>query len=111
MGTPRSLVPATLVLVIAAGCGSGPDPLEAAPVETAEVAVADNVFEPIAVSVPVGTEVVWTWEGRANHNVVGEGFESELVPTGTFAHTFDRAGTHEYVCTIHARMRGAVVVR
>lgn len=98
------------MLVLVAGCSSGPDPLEAEPVAATSVGVADNVFEPVAIQVPVASEVVWTWEGRNDHNVVGQDFESELVRTGTFRHTFDAPGVYEYVCTIHPAMRGVVRV-
>lgn len=58
----RPISLSVLALVLAFGCARGPDPLAAEPVATTEVAVADNVFAPIAVAVPVGTEVVWSWE-------------------------------------------------
>lgn len=105
----RAPVLLALVLLLA-GCGSGPDPLKAEPVATTEVLIDDNVYLPIAIEVPVGSEVTWTWQGRANHNVVGEGFASELVPDGTFSHTFDEPGVVPYLCTIHSRMRGVVRV-
>ncbi|WP_370324592.1 plastocyanin/azurin family copper-binding protein [Euzebya sp.] len=112
--TSRVLVPRLallgLLVIGAAACSSGPDPLEADPVATSSVDVDDNVFEPIAVEVAPGTEVTWTWVGSNDHNVVGDGFESELVTEGTFSHTFEDAGTVEYRCTIHPAMRGVVRV-
>ena len=107
----RLVLPTVLlaVPVLAAGC-AGPDPLDAEPVTTSAVAVADNVFAPVAIEVPVGSEVLWTWEGSANHNVVGEDFESELKMEGTFSHTFEEVGDITYICTIHPAMRGAVRV-
>ena len=101
---------ATALLLLAAGCGSGADPLAADPVATTSVAVVDNDFEPIAIEVEPGAEVTWTWEGRAPHNVVGDDFESEVMSEGTFSHTFDTPGTVEYVCTLHNGMRGVVHV-
>lgn len=82
-----------------------------APVSGAtEVAVRDNLFAPAAIEVPAGTTVTWTWEGRHSHNVVGNGFESPVQTSGTFARTFDAAGVHDYECTLHGGMRGSVVV-
>lgn len=107
MITRVALILATMALAV--GC-TGPDPLAAEPVAATRVAVADNVFEPVAIEVEPGSEVVWTWEGQANHNVVAESFESELQMEGTFSHTFDQVGEFTYICTIHPSMRGAVLV-
>jgi len=74
-------------------------------------------FAPPAVRVSTGTTVVWEWNGKGgSHNVVAEDgrFESELTATAghTFTHTFESAGTAQYVCTPHRSlgMKGAVVV-
>jgi plastocyanin len=75
-----------------------------------EVAVHDNVFEPRAIEVQAGTEVTWNWTGDRDHNVVGGQFQSTVRAEGDFAHRFDRAGTFDYVCTLHGGMTGRVVV-
>ena len=72
-------------------------------------------FGPAAVRVDPGTTVTWTWTGRGgSHNVVADGFESELTGAGdhTFEHTFEETGVHTYACTPHETlgMKGAVVV-
>jgi halocyanin-like protein len=74
-------------------------------------------FEPAAVEVDAGTDVVWEWSGQGGqHNVAHEGgeFESETTDEEgfTFTHTFEEAGTYLYVCTPHESlgMKGAVVV-
>ena len=64
------------------------------------ISVGDNDFEPVAVEVPVGTEVTWSWEGDNDHNVVADDFSSQVSSGGSFSHTFDRPGTHTYVCTL-----------
>lgn len=74
------------------------------------VRVADNLFEPQELTVEAGTEVTWVWEGRVAHDVVGDGFESDLMVEGTFTATFDEVGTHPYVCTLHPAMQGSVLV-
>lgn len=76
---------------------------------TSEVSV-DDVFEPAVVEVATGTEVTWTWVGNNAHNVTADGFSSETQTSGTFSQTFDRAGSHAYVCTLHPGMNGIVVV-
>ncbi len=74
-------------------------------------------FEPAAVQVSPGTEVVWEWTGEGSvHNVVHEDgeFESELTDEegATFSHTFEESGTYLYYCEPHRSqgMKGAVVV-
>jgi halocyanin-like protein len=77
-------------------------------------------FDPPAVMVNPGTEVVWTWTGEGGgHNVVSDGDgpldSGDPVSSGdtTYSHTFEEAGTYRYVCTPHQSlgMKGAVVVR
>lgn len=75
-----------------------------------EVAVRDDYFEPVAIQVPAGTTVTWRWEGKHDHNVVADDFESATQTAGSFAQTFAEPGRHEYRCTLHGGMRGEVVV-
>jgi plastocyanin len=37
-------------------------------------------------------------------------FESEIQTDGTFTHTFEAAGSHPYVCSVHPGMEGTVEV-
>jgi plastocyanin len=83
---------------------------DAAPVATTEVSVRDNNFEPVAAEIVAGDTVTWTWEGEADHNVVGDTFESDVQREGTFEQRFDEPGTYDYACTLHSGMTGKVVV-
>ena len=74
------------------------------------VSVSDNEFIPTELTVEAGTLVTWNWNGNAQHNVVGEGFESEIQVSGTFEDAFDRPGTYTYVCTLHQGMDGTIIV-
>jgi halocyanin-like protein len=74
-------------------------------------------FEPAAVRISPGTQVVWTWTSKGGaHNVREENdaFESELIGQSghTFEYTFDSAGVYKYVCDPHAHrgMKGVVEV-
>jgi plastocyanin len=60
--------------------------------------------------VEVGGAVTWVWDGRALHNVTGEGFQSDDQDSGTFRHIFEQPGTYGHNCTIHPGMEGSVVV-
>lgn len=85
---------------------------------TVDVGAGDGLyFDPPALQISAGTEVVWRWTGRGGeHNVVHEGgaFESDRTDeTGhEFAFTFEEAGTYPYYCAPHETvgMKGAVVV-
>ena len=114
---PALLVPAVLAAaVVLAGCGGddggGAGAAAASVTGVTEVAAKDNRFTPAAIQVPAGTEVTWRFEdGFVPHDVKADGFSSgDPQRKGTFTHTFDRAGTYPYRCTIHDGMTGRVVV-
>lgn len=77
-------------------------------------------FDPVAVRVSTGTEVVWEWTGEGGpHNVISENAPTELDSGSpvqssdkTYAETLGESGAYRYVCTIHQAngMYGAVIV-
>jgi plastocyanin len=87
---------------------------------TVEVNVIDNTFDAENVQVAPGTRVVWTNNGRQDHDIVpseenGWGVDpADFQPDAVYEHTFDEPGTYRYYCTLHgtaqAGMTGAVVV-
>jgi plastocyanin len=97
-----------LVLVLA-GCSG--DASAQAPVATSAISVRDNQFEPQTAEVAAGETVTWTWEGDSDHNVTGDGFQSDVQREGTFTQRFDEPGTYAYRCTLHGGMEGSVIVR
>lgn len=121
---------AILMVGTAIGVGSSPvgrrllaDPAGAAPVTGVdEVTVRgdaelNHAFDASVIKVPTGTMVTWTFadageagEGPVAHNVVGVGFTSEVLSTGTFTHTFDDPGSYPYRCILHLGMNGRVEV-
>lgn len=79
----------------------------------ATVTMADTAFAPASVSVTPGSTITWTNEDTLPHTVsFGDGGpESEVIePGGTFAATFEEAGSYAYVCTLHPGMAGVVEV-
>ena len=90
--------------------------------DTAEVEVLDNTFNDENIQVAPGTKVVWTNDGRQDHDIVpvdgdagGWGVEPEDFASGdVYEHTFAEPGTYRYYCSLHgsedAGMVGAVVV-
>jgi plastocyanin len=99
-----------MALTLVACENSGGDLSAEDAVAATEVSVVDNRFEPAVIEIAQGDTVTWTWNGSAPHDVDGEDFQSEVQSSGTFQHTFDTAGTYEYVCNIHGGMTGLVVV-
>lgn len=106
----RLILAATVATVTAVACASNGSPRLGSSVEGPTVAVRDYEFEPDNLTVEAGGSVTWVWDGRALHNVTGEGFQSDDQDSGTFRHTFEQPGTYSYNCTIHPGMVGSVVV-
>jgi plastocyanin len=84
------------------------------------VVMKDTTFRPGDLPVPKGSTVTWTNEDPYGHDVTkksgpGPDFSSgepgAMESGDTFKHTFDTAGTIEYVCTVHPGMEGTVVVK
>lgn len=82
-----------------------------APPATAAVSVKDNFFMPDSVVVQVNDTVFWTWAGTQQHNVTfGPGQASANQTSGSYNRVFPNVGKFGYTCTIHAGMKGVVVV-
>ncbi|HEV3376533.1 MAG TPA: plastocyanin/azurin family copper-binding protein [Thermoleophilaceae bacterium] len=80
----------------------------------AEVSMEGIAFNPAEVSVGVGDTVTWTNNESVAHDVTADSFSSGepggMMSGDTFEHTFEEAGTFEYVCTVHPGMEGTVTV-
>lgn len=101
---------ASAFALAASACASDDLVDRSASTDGATIGVTDYQFEPADTRVHVGDTVTWVWDSAAQHNVVGEGFQSVEQSSGTFEHTFEQPGTYEYACTIHPGMEGGVVV-
>jgi plastocyanin len=122
-----ALLAACLALgIVVAGCGGDDDggdsgspdtkeqPAPAAEGGSAEVSMKDIKFNPSEVTVKAGDTVTWTNDDGVGHDVTGDSFKSgdpgALENGDTFEHTFDKAGSFDYVCTVHPGMKGTVKV-
>jgi plastocyanin len=109
----RVLLAGILVSAVA-GCGGSSDVTSPSTRSPNEVAVGNNFFSPVDVSVAPGVTVTWRWAaGAVEHNVTfDDGDHSPTQSSGTFARTFATAGTFPYHCTIHGAsvMHGTVTV-
>jgi len=80
----------------------------------AEIQINNFAFTPDTITVPVGAQVTWTNKDEVVHNVVSsdKSIKSKALDTDDkFTFTFTKPGTFSYVCTIHPRMKGTVVVK
>ena len=78
------------------------------------VSMKANKFVPQKVTGRVGQTVEWKNDDSYPHNVVatkGEDFQSDnFGGGGTYKYKLDKAGTIDYVCTIHSGMVGTITV-
>ena len=75
------------------------------------VRIIDNGFRPNRVTIDRGTAVRWVNTGNRDHTTTGSGWNSGVLDPGdTFRRRFNQRGTFAYRCTIHATMRGTIVV-
>lgn len=85
----------------------------AAPVAGNAVSIDNFAFAPANLTVPVGSTVTWTNKDEEPHTVVandGSFHSPGMGSQATFSYTFTKAGTFDYVCSIHPYMHATVVV-
>jgi plastocyanin len=83
-----------------------------------------NKFSPAALTVAVGTTVIWQNDTGTLHNVTwddataraaaqqGDGTGNiDQFSTGTHTRKFNTAGTYGFQCTIHPGMTGTLTVQ
>jgi plastocyanin len=94
---------------MAAGCAGVASGNEAA----IRISAKDFMFSPATISVKAGSTVTWTNLDDEPHTVFSDAglFRSSALDTkDSFSYKFDKPGTYHYLCTIHPRMLGTIVV-
>jgi plastocyanin len=79
-----------------------------------EIIIDNFTFSPTPLNVKVGATVTWVNHDDIPHSIVCPDLKMKSHPLDTddsFAYTFDRAGTYEYICGLHPHMHGQVVVQ
>ena len=95
--------------IAAIGLAAAPLVLAAAPT----IGIVDKAFDPSTATITAGDAVTWQNRGALQHTVTADdrSFDSgPLDPGNQFANVFDHAGTFTYHCSIHAEMKGKVIV-
>ena len=92
-------------------------------VQVAESMIAESGYDPVAVTVDAGGEVVWLNDDLLLHTVTSgvsplSGGEPDgifnsgpISPGDMFSHTFTEAGEYPYYCVLHPNLIGRVVVQ
>jgi plastocyanin len=108
----RSAVTAILLALLVRGAAAEP-PAPAAPSATIRISVKEFMFAPTSLTVRVGSTVTWINLDEEPHTIVSESglFRSGALDTKeSFSYTFSTPGSYRYLCTIHPRMMGVIVV-
>jgi plastocyanin len=112
------------VILATAACSGTSSPAPSAPPAVAPsaassagtgsaVSIANFSFQPVTITISVGTTVAWTNNDSTGHTVTADdgSFKSDTLGSGvTFRHTFATAGTFAYHCSIHSSMKATVTV-
>ena len=105
---------ASLLFAAAAPCGlSASGPGNAGATETTQIAIKNFSFNPSPLKIKAGSAVTWVNKDQEPHTVVSDTglFRSGAVDTDeTFVFKFDKPGTYHFICTIHPKMTGTIVV-
>ncbi|MGO9206964.1 MAG: plastocyanin/azurin family copper-binding protein [Candidatus Limnocylindrales bacterium] len=104
--------PATSAPAAAPAASAAPGGSVAPAGRTAAATIVDFGFTPASLTVTVGTTVTWTNTGTVSHTVTADdgSFDSGTLASGaTYKHTFSKAGTYAYHCSIHPSMVARVV--
>jgi plastocyanin len=105
----KLIIPA-LILALAAGLA----PVCAVKAaQTISISAQNFMFSPATITVKAGATVTWVNHDEEPHTIFNDAglFRSSALDTNeSFSYTFDKPGTYHYVCTIHPRMTGTIIV-
>ena len=111
----RASIAVALTAVALAGCGGGGSKSSSSSKPKPGGVTMQNIqFKPTAMRVKLGRVVTWTNRDSVDHNVTatkGAKFASKAFGQGgTFRFTPHKAGTVDYVCTLHPGMKAKLIV-
>ncbi|MGN6473469.1 MAG: cupredoxin domain-containing protein [Mycobacteriales bacterium] len=105
-----------MLATVVTACGSSSSGSPTPPSNGHTVVIKGFKFSPSTLTVPVGTKVTFLQEDGTPHTVTGSGnsafINSAPLNKGqSYSVTFAKAGTYNYICSIHTTMHGTVVVQ
>ena len=103
----------TAVSLALAACALFGAASAAAPAPPA-VVIKDFMFAPASLTVHAGSTVTWSNLADEPHTIVSDTglFRSGAIDTKeTFSYKFDKPGTYHFLCSIHPKMTGTIVVQ
>jgi plastocyanin len=107
-GLLTAVATATAIALLPAGASGGAHSASAH-----AVTLKGMRFRPGTLNINRGDSVTWRWNiPNSEHNVTFHGLHSRTGSSGSFTVHFTRAGSFNYMCTIHVSegMRGKIVV-
>jgi plastocyanin len=83
--------------------------------ETKQISIDNFKYVPDTLTVAAGTKVTWTNHDDMPHTVTSTSkpktLDSDALDTDEqFSHVFAEPGTYAYLCTVHPKMSGQVIV-
>ncbi len=117
-----SLITASLLLVVFAGCKSNSNSPTSPSYGNAgsgtpsanTVTMAGNAFSPPSLTVALHTTITWNNNSSIAHTSTSDNgkWNTGNIPAGSSAQTtFDSAGTYHYHCAYHSFMTGVITVQ
>jgi plastocyanin len=94
--------------------GTGHEAMVKVAASSVTVTIDHHAFAPSALTIAVGTTVIWKNADDTPHTVTDKsgGFRSAGLDTGdSFSHTFATPGDYTYFCSLHPFMVGEIVVK
>ncbi len=78
------------------------------------ITMKDFMFSPVPLTVHAGSTVTWTNLDAEPHTAVSDTglFRSGAMDTNeSFSFKFDKPGAYRFICSIHPRMVGTIIVQ
>ena len=104
MKLPKAALPAAVLATIRPGQPQG----------AKEVTIKNFDFAPVSLTIKAGTAVTWKNLDGEPHTVtsdIGLFRSGGLDQNDAFSFKFDKPGTYKYVCSIHPKMVGTIIVQ
>ncbi|CAE6775481.1 Amicyanin [Paraburkholderia domus] len=81
---------------------------------TYQIVIEQMRFNPPVLTVHRGDRVVWVNKDMFPHTATGmsKAFDSrEIAPNASWSYVARQTGSYPYMCTLHATMRGTLIVQ